>query len=250
MPRIARNVGELLGELLQAKYDFGHSMLAWRGHGNSAWPLETTLHRFVREKNYDERRFELTAVNEFVTSGPSRDASFPPMSEPQRLLVAMRHHGLPVRLLDWTWNPLVATYFAVENCSDQDAAIWGLELTKLNKRCGITTGLSSLFAKDDPTRAIARFPFEGTTCPDAVIAVAAPESSRRIAAQQGLFTLHGTATPIQKMAHHEEFLVQITIPAAAKEGIKKDLGFLGISRKHLFPDLDALCADIRDAQRG
>jgi type I restriction enzyme M protein len=49
---------------------------------------------------------------------------FHPRNEWEWLALA-QHHGLPTRLLDWSYNPLVACYFAVEKAFDSDSAIYG-----------------------------------------------------------------------------------------------------------------------------
>jgi hypothetical protein len=42
----------------------------------------------------------------------------------------MQHHGAPTRLLDFTWSPYVAAFFALERATG-DAAIWAVNLPLL-----------------------------------------------------------------------------------------------------------------------
>ena len=37
----------------------------------------------------------------------------------------MQHHGAPTRLIDFTWSPYVAAFFALERATG-DAAVWAV----------------------------------------------------------------------------------------------------------------------------
>jgi hypothetical protein len=142
---------------------------------------------------------------------------FKPSNEWEWLALA-QHYGLPTRLLDWTRNPLVALYFAVEKAHEGDSAVYAYRVSK------------RVNTSKEPN------PFNiekvGIFVPSHI--------TRRIIAQGGLFTIH----PNPEITFNPPNIKKITIARKARKQIKRDLWQYGIHRASLFPDLDALCLHI------
>jgi hypothetical protein len=154
-----------------------------------------------------------------------------PVSEWECLALA-QHHGLATRLLDWTWNPLVALFFAVSDDDQEEGAVyaWPSGSFVTGKR----------FAEVSHVMTYEPRPFD-----------------RRIAAQQGVFTYHPQPTAALEPAHiyvsaNNPFgtnLVEIIVPAHTKTMVIRDLHVLGINKATLFPDLEGLSWDLNKTHR-
>lgn len=104
----------------------------YRGLPNSNYKLETSLARNCKKKKDDLegpllRNFSKYALAE---KGMSDESIWYQLSIAQ-------HHGLPTRLLDWTYSPLIALNFAVsesnfEMLPDHNCVIWAININELN----------------------------------------------------------------------------------------------------------------------
>jgi len=231
---------ELLGKVKNLLGGHRFDSVYLRGQADYAWGLRPTISRQLeyaglKTDGYEEKR-ELYLLNRFrryIREFSDRDVN------ERELLFLARHHGIPVRLLDWTSNPLVGLYFA---CADdrklrQDGAIWAF------LRC------------QHPHEYFYDF-FEAKESLlelKGVKIIYAPYVSPRISAQSCNFTIQGDpATELQtydpstyeKKQFDIERIEKWKIPFEKKREFLLDLERLGINERMLFPDLDGIARGI------
>ena len=189
----------------------------YRGVSNSNFELITSLGRCESALGRPIARLESRLVKLF------KESSIPylehtPNNELEWLAVA-QHYGLPTRLLDWTYNPLVATYFAIESTPDNDGAIY------------ILSGCSTIQipSKTNPYKL------------DKVYKYRPPYISARIQNQAGLFTVHHE--PDTSFEHDK--LKKVVIPLKMKPAIKKTLFKYGINQRLIYPGLEGVARDLK-----
>jgi FRG domain len=179
---------------------------------------------------------EKLMVDEFIRTCPGL-SNLAPESNWEFLSLA-QHHGLPTRLLDWTYGALGALWFAVETepedsgsekDKDRSAVVW---LLKTRTEDFITRAEEETLSPFDNRKTRIYRP--------RVIA-------SRISAQGGLFTVHmfrkkqQNFLPLDNNDVYRERLIKFEIDRKRSCDLKKSLSGCGINRASLFPDLDGLC---------
>ncbi len=163
-----------------------------------------------------------------------------------------KHHGLPTRLLDWTYSPYVAMHFATENFAhfDQDGAIWCVDYRKTNEM--LPKPLREILEKYDANICTTELLNEVAHTLDEFDALAKkrefvlffepPSLDERIVNQFALFSLPSSATmPLEELLKQGDATYRrIIIPAALKWEVRDKLDQANITERVLFPGLDGL----------
>ncbi len=88
-------------------------------------------------------------------------------------------------------------------------------------------------------------PFIDEPLPRFPIAIESPFKSTRIAAQKGVFTLHGRLKmPVESYAALRPYLEKIELSGAKIKPMKVQLSIAGISETTVFPELTGLCREL------
>jgi len=148
------------------------------------------------------------------------------------LLALAQHHGLPTRLLDWSYNPLVAVYMATEhdfsaeeNRSSESSAIFVWE--KYSKP---EIGMRLCMCQIQRMQKIK--------------VISPAHLDIRIVNQRGLFSLH--PYPWKKLISPETGTIsRVCIAHGYRRDLRKLINVLGINESVIYPGLDGLSRHLK-----
>ncbi len=218
------------------------SQFAYRGAPRTSHGLETSLQTggFERHEQHLLSSFRKYAVTREVYG----DSVW-------NWLSLAKHHGLPTRLLDWTYSPYVAMHFATHNLKDfdQDGAIWCVDYARTNAilpkalRREIEGETANIFTAEMLHRvATSLNEFDALSKDDFVLFFEPPSLDERIVNQFALFSIPSSADlQLEDLLRRRDSAYRrIIIPAALKWEVRDKLDQANVTERVLFPGLDGL----------
>jgi len=224
------------------------SDFVFRGEGAREANLATSLQRL----GGDYADVEAALLRNFRKYAQRGDV---PVDSLWNWIALAKHHGLPTRLLDWTYSPYVALHFAtaLPRLIDEDGAIWMVDFVKANallpgvlrdsiEREGMNAMSADLLA--DAASTLSEFDQLGD---DFVVFFEPPALDDRIVNQYALFSLMPTphARLDEWLERHSEFARRIVLPATLKWEVRDKLDQANITERVLFPGLDGIATWLR-----
>ena len=222
------------------------SPFAFRGLASDDHAMTSTLVRLARGRA-DVHRLEHALLRNFRKYARADSSLADSIWD---WLALGQHRGLPTRLLDWSYSPLVALHFVTEDplTFNRDGVVWCVNFVEANRLLprklrdilrdeGSDTFTVEMLA---PFRTLRDFDALGEN--PFVAFVEPPALDQRILNQFALFSLMSDAAGRfdEWMAEHPELCRRVDVPAALKWEIRDMLDQSNVNERVLFPGLDGL----------
>lgn len=217
---------------------------AFRGLSDMDYELKNSFLRNCGDKPELEyhllRNFRKYSIN----SDPQLTSTF------WRSLVLAQHHGLPTRLIDWTYSPFIAMHFATANTEkyDTDGVIWKVDFVKVNQLVpapfsdGLNDEKCNAFTLEMLEKIVSLSDFDRLFDQNQVLFFEPPSLDERIVNQFALFSvmMNPTAIMDEWLIKHPDLYRRIIIPKELKLEVRDKLDQANITERVLFPGLDGL----------
>ncbi|MCR4903125.1 MAG: FRG domain-containing protein [Butyrivibrio sp.] len=237
-----------------SKYDENikrkRSRYLYRGLSNADFIMNTSLKRNCKEQSMRLEKSILRNFEKYVAiSDPYITNSV------WKQMVVGQHHGLPTRLMDWSYSPLISMHFAtsgisLEKFEDSDFAIWEIDIVEINSllppdyKALINKHSAFLFTIEMmEAENISLEKYDADMGDDSLIFIEPPTIDQRIQNQFAYF-----AVMPSHMENIETFLDKKTtgstkyiISKSIKWEVREMLDKLNVNERIVYPGVDGLC---------
>jgi FRG domain len=242
----ASDPSELIAKQLSSWDEFKNEVcnLKMRDHifrdqeKSAEWRLRTSFHRngradlrtFAKE---DIRELHASTINlinhKFALENPLDLAAF---------YALLQHHGYPTPLLDWSFSPYIAAFFAFSNISK--------EVKEQIGNCRIFSFASRKFRVEVPQMNS----IEGIQPHFSLVEPLAIENLR-MSNQQGFFALSNvddieSHLNVLENLKHTSYLKAFDLPKNLRGEVMQDLERMGITAASLYPGIEGVCSFQRE----
>jgi len=228
-------------EYLSIISDSPYQNWAFRGQRDASLPLFSAVSRYFISFHVDPRAwrdqeerilriFKRKAIH-FLDDVPDRSDDF-------EWLALMQDHGAPTRLLDFTWSPYVAAFFALHNATEE-GVIWACNPVEIEKKMHVDLDKPGDFRKAFLSE-VGAFVWLGE--PHAM--------NRRLIAQSGTFLVPGILDKsveeiLKEYPNPKDTLIKFILPVEKiREKGMRELYRMNVTQATLFPDLDGLARSL------
>ena len=214
-----------------------HTAFAFRGQEDASWKLHSSaVRRLVRDTdrialNTPRFRRIYASYHRYELIEPARTAGFDieegrTISDLQ-LLAKLQHFGAATGLMDFTWNPLVALWFACAagEKDDEDGKVFVINLNDPMRWRSVLNG-------NEAQRVEHIFPQNDDDVPMYWEPIARSEASARIIGQRSVFVIGRPLIP------KDAVVEEIQIDSSDKKEMRRELAdIFDVSERSLFRDV-------------
>jgi hypothetical protein len=204
------------------------------------WRLRTKFHRSGRAELARFLSQDIQTLHKHLSARTKHIFNLLIPDENGAFFNLVQHHGYPTPLLDWTYSPYVAAFFAYWRISNSDAA---KATTEQKVRIFVFDQKQWRQDFNQPLLLNAVFPYFSIMEPLAI------DNERMIPQQaaSSVTNIDDIETYIKtKESAEKKYLYAIDLPLRERKKVINELSCMGITAGSLFPGLDGACEELKE----